>query len=74
MPSSGSVQQRKNSLWFKVVQLVTFLAVSHFNESTNSIHQVLQKVGIDPGAHCMRACKKLDYNWIWHSQGSLYSQ
>lgn len=43
-----------------VVEPATFLAVSHFNDGANSINLVLQELGIEPGAHCMQACKKLD--------------
>lgn len=50
-----------------VVELTTFLAVSHFNDGVSSI-SVLQELGIEPGAHCTQACKKIDYNRIRHSR------
>ena len=51
-----------------VVELARFLAVSHFNDGANSINLVLQELGIEPGAHCMRACTKLDHDRIRHSR------
>lgn len=50
------------------MELATFLPVSHFNDGASSINSVLQELGIEPGAHCTRACKKLDYNQIRHSR------
>lgn len=51
-----------------VVEIATFLAVSHLNNGANSINLVLQELGIEPGAHCTRACKKLDHDRIRHSR------
>ena len=51
-----------------VVELATFLAVSHFNNGTISIILVLRNLGIDPGFHCIKACRKQDNNRIRHSR------
>lgn len=50
-----------------VVELATFLAVSHFNDGASSLINILQGLGIAPGVHCVAACSKLDYNRIRHS-------
>ena len=44
------------------VELAAYLAVPHFNDGSDSIKLVLKELGITPGLHCSKACKKLDYN------------
>ena len=51
-----------------MVELATFLAVSHFNNGTISIILVLRNLGIDPGFHCIKACRKQDHSRIRHSR------
>ena len=50
------------------VELAVFLAVSHFNDGASSISLVLQKLGINPGVHCKKACKKVDHDRLRHSR------
>lgn len=50
------------------VELATFLAVSHFNDGSQTLLTTLEALGIDPGYHCRKACMKLDHNRIRHSR------
>ena len=50
------------------VELATFLAVGHFNDGSQTLLTVLEALGIDPGYHCRKACKKLDHDRIRHSR------
>lgn len=50
------------------VELATFLAVGHFNDGSKTLLTVLEALGIDPGYHCRKACKKLDHDRIRHSR------
>ena len=50
------------------VELATFLAVGHFNDGSQTLLTVLEALGIDPGYHCRKACKKLDHDRICHSR------
>ena len=49
------------------VELVTFLAVGHFNDGSQTPSTILEAFGIDPGYHCRKPCKKLDHDRIRHS-------
>ena len=51
-----------------VVELPTFLAISHFNDGTTTITMVLVEMGIKSGFHCFKANKKHDYSRLRHSQ------
>lgn len=42
------------------VELATFLAVGHFNDGSQTLLTILEALGIDPGYHCRKACKKLE--------------
>ena len=50
------------------VQLATYLAVGHFNDGSKTILSVLENLGIEPGVHSSKACKKIDKDRIRHSQ------
>ena len=50
------------------VELAAYLAVSHFNDGSDSVKLVLKELGITPGLHCSEACKKLDYNRLRHAR------
>ena len=50
------------------VQTTTFLGVAHFNDRSMSLLSVLKQLGIVPGVHCMKACRKLDGDRIRHSR------
>ena len=51
-----------------VVELATFLAVSHFNDGSEALSLILQELRINPGVHCKKAIKKLDHNRLRHSR------
>ena len=42
------------------VQLATYLAVGHFNDGSKTILSVLENLGVEPGVHSSKACKKID--------------
>ena len=50
------------------VEAATFLGVAHFNDGSISSLSVLKQLGIVPGVHCMKACRKLDSDRIRHSR------
>eukprot|EP00112_Aurelia_sp_Birch-Aquarium-sp1_P008149 Seg1894.4 transcript_id=Seg1894.4/GoldUCD/mRNA.D3Y31 product="hypothetical protein" protein_id=Seg1894.4/GoldUCD/D3Y31 len=49
------------------VELATYLAVGIFNDGAGSLLGVLEGLGIQPGVHCVNACKKLDRERLYHS-------
>eukprot|EP00112_Aurelia_sp_Birch-Aquarium-sp1_P000668 Seg1064.4 transcript_id=Seg1064.4/GoldUCD/mRNA.D3Y31 product="hypothetical protein" protein_id=Seg1064.4/GoldUCD/D3Y31 len=49
------------------VELATYLAVGIFNNSAGSLLNVLEELGIQPGVHCVTACKTLDRKRLCHS-------
>lgn len=50
------------------VELATFLAVGYFNDGAQTLVSVLEELGITPGCHCRKACRKLDHDRIRHSR------
>lgn len=48
------------------VETATFLGVAHFNDGSMSLLSVIKQLGILPGVHCMKACRKLDSDQIHH--------
>lgn len=50
------------------VETATFLGVAHFNDGSMSLFSVIKQLGIVPGVHCMKACRKLDSDRIRHSR------
>ena len=50
------------------VQLATYLAVGHFNDGSKTILSVLENLGVEPGVHSSKACKKIDKDRIRHSR------
>ena len=42
------------------VEIATYLAIGIFNDGAKTIMDVLQKLGLEPGLHCLAACKKID--------------
>ena len=50
------------------VETATFLGVAHFIDGSMSLLSVLKQLGIVPGVHCMKACRKLDGDRIRHSR------
>ena len=56
---------------FPTVETATFLGVAHFNDGSVSLlsvlKQLVKQLGIVPGVHCMKACRKLDGDRIRHS-------
>ena len=49
------------------VELATFLAVGYFRNGAQTLLSVLENLGITPGCHCRKACRKLDRDRIGHS-------
>ena len=74
MHSFGNVLQRRPNSGLSAVELAASLAVSHFNDGSDSIKLVLKKLGITPGLHCSEACKKLDYNRLRHARRKSSNQ
>ena len=66
MDSFGNGQPNKHAST-PTVELATFLAVGHFNDGSETLLTILEDLGIDPGCHCRKACKKLDHDRIRHS-------
>ena len=48
------------------VETATFLGVVHFNDGSVSLLSVLKQLGIVPGVHCVKPCRKLDTDRIHH--------
>ena len=48
------------------VELATYLAVGIFNDGSGTLLSILEELGIQPGVHCVRACKKLDRERLYH--------
>eukprot|EP00112_Aurelia_sp_Birch-Aquarium-sp1_P014509 Seg314.3 transcript_id=Seg314.3/GoldUCD/mRNA.D3Y31 product="hypothetical protein" protein_id=Seg314.3/GoldUCD/D3Y31 len=42
------------------VEIATYLAIGIFNDGANTIMDVLEKLGLEPGLHCKAACEKID--------------
>ena len=52
-----------------IVELATFLAVSHFNdEGSKALVLILETLSTVPGSHCTNACRKLDQRRIKNAQ------
>ena len=49
------------------VGLATYLAVGIFNDGSGTLLSVLEELGIQPGVHRAKACKKLDRGRLYHS-------
>ena len=47
-----------------IVELATFLALSHFNNGLTSIMHVLEELHLEPGVQTNRACANLDNMWL----------
>ena len=50
-----------------IVAIVAGLAVLQFNKGSIALSQVLREMGIEPGAHCVSALHRHDYNRIIHA-------
>ena len=68
MPSFWQHATKETHPGLPTVELAAYLAVSHFNDGSDSITLVLKELGITPRLHCSEACKKLDYNRLHHAR------
>ena len=48
------------------VELAAYLAVGHYNDGAQMLVDTIEELGIEPGAHCEAAARKLDKERIYH--------